>query len=251
MRKFFTLYTREMRFYFHSPLAYVVLFFFLLITGFNFYASLSLINRRQTELTMVEAFFNTYFFWYCVILIFPLITMRLFSEEYKMGTIEPLMTAPVRDFQVVFAKFASALSFYIILWLPSLLYFVLFQWQTSWQAADATGAYIGAYAMLLLMGMFYTSIGCLASALTKNQIEAAVISLVVIVLMFFMGMLSSLVLNVSTFLQDLTAYFSVLQHMGDFSRGIFDSRPVVFYISMTVLMLFLTLQAFQRRRWSS
>ncbi|MEO6053190.1 MAG: ABC transporter permease [Chthoniobacterales bacterium] len=252
MRRFFILFNREMAFYFHSPLAYVVLFFFLLITGFNFYAGVLLLNQAAgTEVTMVQAFFNTGFFWSSFILVFPLITMRLFSEEYKMGTIEPLMTAPVHDLQVILAKFASALMFYIILWLPSLLYFIVFEWQSSHQAADAAGAYIGSYTMLLLMGMFYVSIGCLASSLTKNQIVAAIISIVAIMLMFFMGFLTFIIQSYSATLQDLTAYLSPIRHMMDYSQGIFDSRPVVFYLSMTFFMLFLTFHAFQRRRWTS
>ncbi|MEO8206964.1 MAG: ABC transporter permease [Chthoniobacterales bacterium] len=252
MRRFIILFNREMAFYFHSPLAYVVLFFFLLVTGFNFYAGVTLLTRATaTEVTMVEAFFNTGFFWSCFILVFPLITMRLFSEEYKMGTIESLMTAPVHDLQVVLAKFASAVAFYAILWLPSLLYFVVFEWQSNHIAADAAGAYIGAYGMLLLMGMFYISIGCFASSVTKNQIVAAVICFVAITLMFFMGILTFVIQSFSTPLQDLTAYLSPIRHMMDYSQGIFDSRPIVFYLSMTFFVLFLTFHAFQRRRWSA
>ena len=102
--------------------------------------------------------------------------MRLFAEEFKLGTIEPLMTAPVRDWQVVLAKYFGALFFYIILWIPTTLYFVIFQAVTHQPAADSTGAYLGGYLMILLLGMFYLSIGCFASVLTKNQIVAAIIS---------------------------------------------------------------------------
>ncbi|MDP9291827.1 MAG: hypothetical protein M3O82_05630, partial [Verrucomicrobiota bacterium] len=93
MRKFFILLEREVRSYFYSPIAYVVLCFFLLLTGFNFYAGVSLLNRGPSAVTVVEAFFNTVLFWFGFVLIFPLITMRVFSEEFKMGTIESLMTA--------------------------------------------------------------------------------------------------------------------------------------------------------------
>ncbi|MFM8655985.1 MAG: ABC transporter permease [Chthoniobacterales bacterium] len=145
------------------------------------------------------------FFWFGFVLVFPLITMRLFSEEYKMGTIEPLMTAPVRDSQVVLAKYCGALFFYVVLWLPSLLYFLVFTWVTRLQAAGAAGAFIGAYAMLLLIGMFYLSVGCLASALTRNQIVAAVMSFSAITLLFFMGLLTFFVLNVTPALREMTA----------------------------------------------
>src|SRR6059058_918943 len=155
MRKFYALLSREVRSYFHSPIAYIVLIFFLLITGVDFYFQISFMNQRQVQYTVQEAFFNSVFFWFAFVLIFPLITMRLFAEEFKLGTIEPLMTAPVRDWQVVLAKFTGALVFYIVLWLPTLLYFVFFQKITHQNAAAASGAYSGAYLMLLLLGMFY------------------------------------------------------------------------------------------------
>src|SRR5438552_13990908 len=163
MRKFYTLLAREVRGYFHSPIAYVFLFFFLLVAGVDFYFQVSFMNQRQLQYTVQEAFFNSVFFWFAFVLIFPLITMRLFAEEFKLGTIEPLMTAPVRDWQVVLAKFVGALVFYIILWLPTVLYFIIFQRITGKPAATSSGAYWGSYFMLLLIGMFYLSIGCLAS----------------------------------------------------------------------------------------
>ena len=169
MRKFYTLLTREVRSYFHSPIAYVVLVFFLLVSGVDFYFQVSFMNQRPASYSVQEAFFNSVFFWFAFVLIFPLITMRLFAEEFKLGTIEPLMTAPVRDSQVVLAKFFGALVFYIVLWLPTLLYFAIFQKITHQPAANSTGAYWGSYLMLLLLGMFYLSIGCLASVVTKNR----------------------------------------------------------------------------------
>src|ERR1700752_1322719 len=176
MRKFSTLLAREVRSYFYSPIAYIVLVFFLLVSGVDFYFQISYMNQRPLTYSVQEAFFNSVFFWFAFVLIFPLITMRLFAEEFKLGTIEPLMTAPVRDWQVVLAKFGGALIFYIILWLPTLLYFVFFEKITNQSAAAAPGAYWGSYLILLLLGMFYLSVGCLASVLTKNQIIAAIIS---------------------------------------------------------------------------
>ncbi len=246
---FFTLLNREVRAYFLSPVAWVVLFFFLLLTGFNFYAGVAALNRGPSEVTVVEAFFNTVFFWFGFVLVFPLITMRLFSEEYKMGTIEPLMTAPVRDSQVVLAKYGGALVFFVVLWLPSLLYFAIFGRVTRLEAAGAAGPFLGAYSMLLLIGMFYLSVGCLASALTRNQIVAAIMSFSAITLLFFMGLLTFFVLNVTPSLRELTGYFSAIEHMSEASRGIFDSRPLVLYLSLTAFCLFLTFHVFQSRRW--
>ena len=249
MRVFWTLWKREVASAFHTPMAWVVLFFLLLLTGFNFYAGVSALNHGPTEVTVVESFFNTVFFWFAFLLLFPLLTMRLYSEEYRSGTVETLMTAPVRDSQVVLAKFFGALFLYVILWLPTLLYFLIFWWQTHLQAAGAVGAYLGAYFLLLLMGMFYLSLGCLCSSLTRHQITAAVMTFCLVALFFFTGLLSFLSGHVGTLLRGLTITFSPIDQMTQFSRGLFDTRPVVWYLVMTALSLFLTLQAFQARRW--
>jgi ABC-2 type transport system permease protein len=175
--------------------------------------------------------------------------MRLFAEEFKLGTIEPLTTAPVRDWQVVLSKFFGALIFYLILWIPTLLYFWIFAKIANQPAAHSAGAYFGSYLMLLLLGMFYLSIGCLTSVLTKNQIIAAVISFCAITLLFFLGLVQFILLDVTSTTRDLLGYFSAIEHMGTFSRGVIDTRPIVLYLSMTVVMLTLTYQAFQSRKW--
>ena len=249
MRKFYTLLSREVRSYFYSPIAYIVLLFFLLVSGVEFYFQLSYMNQRPVPYSVQEAFFNSVFFWFAFVLIFPLITMRLFAEEFKLGTIEPLMTAPVRDWQVVLAKFFGALFFYIVLWIPTVLYFAIFQMVTHQPAASSIGAYWGGYLMLLLLGMFYLSVGCLASALTRNQIIAAVISFCAITLLFFLGLVQFIILDVSSSTRELLGYFSAIEQMGTLSRGVIDTRPLVLYLSMTVVMLTLTYQAFQSRKW--
>jgi len=103
--------------------------------------------------------------------------------------------------------------------------------------------------MLLLLGMFYLSIGCLTSVLTRNQIIAAVISFCAITLLFFLGLVQFILLDVNSTTRDLLGYFSAIEHMGTFSRGVIDTRPIVLYLSMTILMLTLTYQAFQSRKW--
>ena len=102
---------------------------------------------------------------------------------------------------------------------------------------------------MLLMGMFYISIGCLASVLTRNQIIAAAISFCVITVMLFAGLLSFILISVSPGLRELFGYFSAIEHMREFSKGIIDSRPIVWYTSMTIFTLFLTHQVFQFRKW--
>jgi len=251
MRVFWTLWKREVASAFQTPMAWIILVFLLLVTGFNFYAGVTVLNHGPTEVTVVESFFNTIFFWFAFLLLFPLLTMRLYSEEYRSGTVEPLMTAPVRDSQVVLAKFFGVLFLYCVLWLPTSLYFLIFWWQTRLHAAGAIGAYFGSYLLILLMGMFYLSLGCLCSSLSRHQITAAVMTFCVVSLFFFTGLLSYLSGHVSTVLQGITLTFSPIDQMTQFSRGIFDTRPVIWYLVMTGLCLFLTLHSFQSRRWRS
>ena len=249
MRKLLALLGREVKSYFYSPIAYIVSIFFLLVSGVDFYFLVSFMNQRQVQYSVQEAFFNSVFFWFAFVLIFPLITMRLFAEEFRLGTIEPLMTAPVRDWQVVLSKFFGALIFYVVLWIPTILYFAIFQKITGQPAGTSCGAYWGSYLMVLLLGMFYLSIGCFASVLTNSQIIAAIVSFCAITLLFFLGLVQEILLEISSSTRELLGYFSAIEHMSTFSRGIIDTRPIVFYITSTIVMLGLTYQAFQSRKW--
>ena len=251
MKVFFTLLGREVKSFFYSPIAYVVLFYFLLLSGFNFWTQINALNGFPTDLTVVEVFFMPPIFWFPFILSFPLITMRVYSEEFRMGTFETLTTAPVTDIQVVASKFFGVLIFYIILWAPTLCSFAAFQYITGRTAANAAGAYLGTYLLLLLIGCFYISIGCLASALTKDQINAATISFTTITFMLFAGFLPDVMNITAPAIKDIFAYISTIQHMQDFSKGLIDSRPLVWYLSMTILVSFLTLQVFQYRKWKA
>lgn len=248
---FFTQLGREVKSYFYSPIAYVVMFYLLVVAGFNFYIGVEFLNRGPNEVTVVEMAFNTVPFWWAYVLIFPLITMRTYSEEYRMGTFETLTTAPVQDWMVVLSKFLGAFIFYCILWAPTFLHFAIFQEITGKLAANAVGAYWGSYLLLALMGAFFTSIGCLASALTKDQINAAVISFSFITIWFFVGLLPEILSISEPSIREIFTYIASLQHMGDFSRGLIDSRRIVWYLSMTILVLVFTLQIFQYRKWKS
>jgi ABC-2 type transport system permease protein len=251
MKTFFTLLGREVKSFLYSPIAYVVLFYFLFLSGFNFYSQISIMNGYPTEVTVVEAFFMPALFWFPFVLSFPLITMRVYSEEYRMGTFETLTTAPVKDWQVVLSKFFGVLVFYIILWTPTLCSFAAFQYITGKTAANAAGAYWGTYLLLLLMGGFFISVGCLASALTKDQINAATISFTTITLLLFVGFMPEIMNLTAPAIKDIFSYISSIQHMQDFSKGIIDSRPIIWYLSMTTLVSYLTLQIFQYRKWKA
>ena len=251
MRTFLVLLEREMKSYFYSPIAYIVLCFFLALTGYNAYVVTTLLNKGPAEITMIEGFFGIAIFWFGFIPMIPLITMRLYSEEFKLGTIETLMTAPVEDWQVVLHKFAGALLFYVVLWAPTTLYFAIFQYVTGQPAAQSVGSFVGSYAMLLLMGAFYVSLGCLASVITRNQIIAAIIALVLVVMVFFTGVIATRTGTATQAFRDFVAYFSSYEHLSGYSRGLIDTRPIVYYLSMTALLQFLTYHIFQFRKWKA
>jgi ABC-2 type transport system permease protein len=238
MRRLFTLLQRELSVFYYSPIAYIVLFFFLILNGLSFWFAIALLNRAPSENTIVQVFFNSAFFWIAYLL-----------EEFKLGTIETLMTAPVRDWEVVMSKFLAALIFYLSLWLPSLLYFLIFSWLGNRSAIGSAGQLLAPYLLLLVMGIFNVSLGCLASALTSNQIVAAMISLVLTIGIFFLTLINYVVNISSPLLREITAYVAQLDHMDSFSRGVIDSRVFVFYPSMTFLLLVITYQIFQYRRW--
>ena len=251
MRKFLVLLEREMKSYFYSPIAYVVLCFFMALVGFNTYAIISFLSRGAAQASLIEYFFNTSIFWFAFIPVIPLLTMRLYSEEFKSGTIETLMTAPVEDWQVVLSKFAGALLFYTVLWLPTTLHFVFYKAITHNDAAPAAGPFVGGYLLVFLLGAFYLSLGCLASVLTRNQIIAAIIALVLVLLAFFSGLFGLILPNASQAVRDFVAYFSSVKHMEDFSRGVIDTRPIVYYVSMTIFLQVLTYHVFQYRKWKA
>jgi ABC-2 type transport system permease protein len=242
MRRLVTLLQRELSVFYYSPIAYIILFLFLILNGLSFWFAIALLNRAPSENTVVQVFFNSAFFWIAYLLVFPVITM---------GTIETLMTAPVRDWEVVASKFMAALVFYMSLWLPSLLYFLIFGWLGNRSAIGSWGQVWAPYLLLLVMGMFNVALGCLASALTSNQIVAAMISLVLTIGFFFVTLINYVVNSSSPILREMTAYVAQLDHMDSFSRGVVDSRVFVFYPSMTLLLLVITYQVFQYRRWKA
>ncbi len=249
MRGFFVLLRRELAAFYLSPVAYVVLLLFLLLNGLSYYYTLLNLSRGPFAVTVVQAFFNDFFFWVAYLLIFPVITMRSFAEEFKLGTMETLMTAPVRDGEVVAAKFFGAFLFYLSLWLPSLLYFLVLGWLGNRTAVGFGRELWGPYLLLFVMGLFNTALGCLASVLTSNQIVAAMLGCVLVVGTFFATLMGYALNSPSRGLRDLFAYIAQVDHMDAFSRGIIDTRALVFYPSCALFILFLTHHIFQYRRW--
>jgi ABC-2 type transport system permease protein len=245
-RALWILWKREVGAILHSPIAWVLMTCMALINGFSFSQCVAYLGQGVKEFTVMQIYFYIFHFWFLLIILVPILTMRLFSEEYKTGTIEMLLTAPVRDGDVILSKFFGVLFFYLLLWIPSLLGLAIFQLVTK-QAVPVAWIPLGfSYLMVSLVGMMYLSIGLFASVLTRNQAVAAMISFTTIALLFFAGFLSYLVRDPGW--REALSYIFTLEQMRSFSAGLFDSRPVVFYLSGTVFFLILTRQVMAGRR---
>jgi ABC-2 type transport system permease protein len=239
-RAFWVLLKRELGAIFLSPVSHVIFALFNLVMGFSFWLCAVYMAQGMKNITIMQLFFIGVIFWFCLIIMIPIFTMRLFSEEYKSGTIELLMSAPVLEWDVILSKFFASAVFYAGLWLPTLLYLLAYQTLTRHQVPVEWGTLITSYLLVFLIGMFYISIGLFTSSLTKNQVLAAFSSFVIILMLFFTGFLgfTSLAGNVSA--GKLIDYLFSWKHMQTYASGIFDTRPLAFYLSGTGLFLFLT-----------
>lgn len=245
-KAFFVQLKREFGALLLSPIAYVIFVCLAIVNGFSFMQCIYYISQGVRNFTLMQIFFYIFYFWVALIVLIPALTMRLFSEEYKTGTIEPLLTAPIEDWDVVLAKFFAAVGFYMLVWAPTLVYLLVLQIVTRNQVPVVWGPVLLSYFMVLLVGMFWISIGLFASSLTKNQIIAAILSFTMIGMLFFIGFLSYIVKDPS--LQEIINYVFTLDHMRQFNQGFFDTRPLVFYLSGTFLFLALTHRVMLSRR---
>ncbi len=248
MQTLWALTWRELRSFWYSPIAYAVGALFLLLEGWTFWLLVAVLNdpRVDPAWTMAQFFFGgTFFFWFAVLIVAPLLTMRTFSEEKRTGSIEFLLTAPVTDAQVVLAKFLGAWLAYVILWLFTLPLFFLMRTFTAFDWAPVLTGYLGTW----MLGAVLISIGILASSLTRNQVIAAVLSFVVLMLLFSIGILDAFIKDPE--MSKLIRYCSLINHLRDFSKGILDTRPVIFYLSFTAICLFLTGRVIGNPRWRS
>ena len=238
---------KEFTSFFYSPIAYVVLTVFLIIQGYTFWLVVGILNTpgAQTGGNVMEIFFGgTFFYWFSILVIAPVITMKSFSEEKKSGTIEMLMTAPVTDWEVVLAKFLGTLGFFISLWLPTFLYvYELTQYNISVDLGPIISGYLGTF----LIGSVLVSIGIFCSALTKNQIIAAIVSFTILLAIFSIGFVNFFISQ--TTVKELISYISFLTHFDDFARGIIDTKHIIYYLSLTIFTLFITVKVVEARKW--
>jgi ABC-2 type transport system permease protein len=245
---FWTLYKREFNSYFQSPIAYVVLFGSAMIQGVLFITLVdAVIQYNFKDQSVLQLFFNWPFFFLFFLAQIPLITMRTFSEEFKLGTIEMLMTAPVTEWDVVLAKFFGALSFSLVLWMPLVLDLAAMQMFSN-PRPPLYGLQVGLMAMtLVLASALYIAIGVFCSVLTRNQIVAAVLSFAFLVV-FFLVSLWRWMQHMDADSLARISYISLQEHLQNAGLGIFDTRPVAFYLSFTAFMLVLTKSILQGRR---
>ncbi len=247
MSALLTLWRKELAGCFLSPIAYVVTILFLSVLGYIFWFLAGVLAEGPGGVGVLHLFFASPFFWMVLLVVVPVLTMRLLAEEKRSGTMETLLVAPVTDATVVTAKFLGVLSFYVAMWLPTLAYLYVLRRFSSVMAPIDPAALAGGYLGVLLVGAFYLSIGVFCSALTSNQIIAAIATFTVTGLFFFTGFLE--VMGHSPEVRQVGAYLSSYTHMYELSRGVLDSRVVVFYLSGIAFFLFAATRVVGARRW--
>jgi len=244
---------KELRSYFASPIGYILIGLFSLLFGWFFYVYLMAFVQQSQQMMqfggggganvnqmMIRGLFqNT-----AVIILFvmPMITMRTYSEEKRSGTIELLLTSPVTDLQIIVGKFIGALALYAAMLVVTMLYMViLFRIGNPEWRPIATG-YLG----LLLMGGCFLSAGLFISSLTKNQIVAGFLTFTTFLMLWIINWLGE---SSGPTTRDLLNYLSITEHFEDFSRGIIDTKHVVYYLSFITFGLFLTAKSVDSERW--
>jgi ABC-2 type transport system permease protein len=249
MRTFWTLLRREMGALFLSLSGYVIIAAVTLLIGLGFDVLMTNLGNQPSPQPVTELFYNSYTFWLIVLLVAPVITMRLFALEKFSGTFETLMTTPVSDAQVVAAKFAAAMVFYMVAWLPMLACLFILRHFTNQHDAVDPGTLAGTFLGTFLIGGLFLAMGCFASSLTRSQMAAAMVSFALGVSLFLVAYLAYAIATPAGWQAQALSYFDMFKQMDNFSRGIVDTQAVIFYVSLTFFFLFLTLRVVESRRW--
>jgi ABC-2 type transport system permease protein len=227
---------RELGTYFNSVVAYIVVILFLIITGalfwLNFFQEINVLSMRSFfgQAPLFLAFFA------------PAITMGLFAEEKRSGTLELLMTMPISDFEIVMGKFLAAVSLLAVVFLMTLVY----PYSLSLLGDLDWGAVRAGYVGLLLLGAAYSAIGLMASSWTKDQVVAI---LVAFSICFFLYLIDQLVGHPSGVTAQVIEYLSTSYHFDNIARGVVDTRNVVYFLSLIGLCLVVTQASIAARRW--
>jgi gliding motility-associated transport system permease protein len=245
---------KELKGYFASPIAYVVIGFYALIFGFFFYSLVLYFDRQSMQMTGLgggapavninENLIRPSFLNAMVVFLFvlPMITMRTYSEEKRSGTIELLLTSPLTDFQIIMGKFLGAMALYAAMLGVTLIHIALLYWAGRPEWLPILTTYIG----LLLMGGCFIAVGLFISSLTKNQIVAVMVTFTVFLMLWVINWIASFVGPTA---QQVLNYLSITDHFDDFTRGIVDTKHLVYYLSFIGFGLFLTARAVDTERW--
>lgn len=248
MRKIPTIARRELSAYFFSPIAYVVGMLFLAAAGFFFHVIL--VETQEATLRHTLGTLN-----FIMIFVAPVLTMRLLAEEKRAGTLETLMTAPVTDWEVVLGKYLACVGFYLMLLLPTLVYVLILGKLGSPDYRQIATGYLG----LILLGSLFLSFGMIASALTTNQIVAALLSFVPLLILWVVYWVvpeperymaaSSASERILKVVFGALRYVGVSGHLEGFFKGLVDTRDLIYFVSLSGFFLFLTVRIMESRKW--
>ncbi len=238
MRKMSTIMRRELGAYFNSPIAYVVISVFLVLSAFLFFNALFL--QQQAELReLFDGFWTTLL----VAILGPAITMRLFAEERSNDTLELLLTMPVTDWDIVLGKYCAAL----VLFGYAMLAMGCFAVTVAFLGPLDKGAAFAGFVGLYLTTATYMAIGLMASAFTKNQIVAFLMAVTMCLLLWLVG---KVVQVMPPSIQPFVDWIGVDNHIGNMARGVFDTRDLLYFFSIIASCLFITQTTLESRRWN-
>jgi ABC-2 type transport system permease protein len=240
MKNIWTITKRELGAYFVSPVAYAIIAAFLIFSNLLFMLYL---NQREATL---RGWAGTMIF--LAIFIAPMITMRVLSEEKQTGTIELLLTSPVRDWELVIGKFLAALGVWMVILVLTLAYVVILRIFGDPDMVPIATSYLA----LVLFGAASISIGVLTSAFSPNQIIAVFTAFFIMLVLWIASFLGQLPLpgGSNNALGGILSYMSIYDHTNDMVKGVLDSKDILYYLSVTVGCLFLSTRAIEARRWS-
>ncbi len=224
MRAAVPIFKKEFGTYFVSPIAYIVIAIFLLVTGWFFFATFFILDQASLRnfFTMLPVIFS---------FIVPAVTMRLFSEELNVGSYETLLTLPVSYTEVILGKFSAAVAFIVAMLVPTFCYAITVAALGNLDWGPVVGGYMGA----VLLGAAFAAIGLFASALTRNQIIAFIIGLAIC---FALTLIERMLHFLPQSILGLLAYLGADQHFQNISRGIVDSRDIVYFLSICFISLY-------------
>jgi len=239
MRHFFTILSHEVRMLLVNPSTYIAATLFLAVMGFFFTGILQDYSKAAQEVSPAQVYFQI--FWFPVLFMVPLLTMKCLAEERRLGTIETLLTTPVTTTEVVLGKYFAAYFLYLSMWAATGgFFYILYKFAGDIRFMDP-GPLFGGYLFIAVSGLLFIAIGVFASSLSRNQAVAGILAFTMLFgLIFGLGFLSGatwLNRDVLEPAKEVIDYAQVLQHLGDFTRGVIDSRQLLFYLSGTILAL--------------